>query len=244
MKWSLAFALLLAFATVSTAGTVTVRSGDGVDFPTSDPNVTMLLGPVGTLSAPGFGAAFTPADFAAASAGPAAFVIDGHPNWKPYLTSDATGEWISTLATGASAETPSALYAIDFDLGMGTFASVTLDFRFLVDNDLGDQFNEGLFINGTGISGTRLTGVVLDHFQVDQAMLGLDVTALVNSGVNTLYIDAANGSGPAGIQFSATFNTTLDPGNVVPLPGAASLGFAMLGLLAVGARIRRRHRHR
>lgn len=235
--WVGLIAAISWMATVSgaEAGTVTVRSGNGVAPPGSDANVTMLVGPANAA----FAGAFTAGDFASASSGPAAFVVAPHPSWKPHLTSDPAAEWISPLATGP-AEGSTALYAIDLDLGAGPFSSVLLDFSFLIDNELGDANNEGLFLNGLPVPGTKKLGVVVTHFNTDQSFPTIDVTSLVHSGVNTLYVNAVDRGGPSGLQFSATFTTTPSTAAAtVPLPAAAWSG---LGMLALGGLVRLRRR--
>lgn len=202
--------------------TLTLRSGDGVTAPGSDPNVTMLVGPADV----GFGYTLTAADFAAASSGPAAFVVTKHPNWKAHLAVDPAANWIGTNANAASAGS-TALYAVKFNITDATIASAKMDFHFLVDNDLGDALNEGLFINGQAVAGTKLLGVSTAHFQFDHAFLNLDISSLVHSGWNTLYINAPDWGGPSGMQFSAKITTV-----AIPAPGAALL--ALIGLPIIG----------
>jgi len=180
----------------------------------------MLIGPANSS----FGYALGAADFTAARAGAAAFVIAPHPAWKQHLTIDPAANWIGTSAS-AAAEGSTALYAIDFTITDALIASATIDFSFLVDNDLGDTLNEGLFINGNAVAGTKLLGVKAEHFNQDHAFLNLDITSLVHAGLNTLYINAPDWGGPAGMQFSAKIDTV-----AVPAPGAALLASLGLGL--------------
>jgi hypothetical protein len=182
------------------AETDSLHSGNGTVGGT-DSQITMLIGP----SDSAFGAAFTSTEFIAASSGPNAFIIDNHPLWKEHLTSDPSAEWISTFATGAS-EGSTALYAIDFTIDSACFSSSTLDFSFLVDNQLGDSNNEGLFVNEIPVANSKLLGTNTAHFQVDQSFPTFDITSHVNTGLNTLYINAVDTGGPSGLQFNATIN--------------------------------------
>jgi hypothetical protein len=133
----------------SHAESVVLRSGNG-SIGGNDTLISMLTGPADT----NFSTAFTPADFSAAGSGPAAFIIANHPAWTATLPSDAQARWISTAATG-TVEGGTALYAIDFTLANAA-SSATLDLRLLVDNSLGGGPNQGVFINGTAISGNSM----------------------------------------------------------------------------------------
>lgn len=178
--------------------TIALRSGNG-PVPGSDSAIHMLLGPPNSAF---FSTAFTAANFTSARSGPAAFIINNHPAWKPTLTSDPLARWISTRADGAS-EGGTALYAIDFTITDPIITSATLDFRFLVDNELGDTLKQGLFINGSPLIPSKRLGVVATYFQVDQSFPTFNITSLVHPGVNTLYINSVDRGGPAGLQFTA-----------------------------------------
>src|SRR5215471_11495324 len=90
------------------AATVVLHSGNGGGA--TDTLVTFLLGPGG-----GTFPAFTPADFAAATGGPAAFIITPHSAWHNPLEADPAALWIGTNSTAAS-NGNTALYAISFNL--------------------------------------------------------------------------------------------------------------------------------
>jgi hypothetical protein len=177
---------------------IVLRSGNGIIGGT-DSQVTMLVGPANSP----FAAAFTPADFANADAGPAAFIVVKNPIWKAGLDSDGLSQWISTILTGGTTEGSTALYSIDFSVTCPAIDSATLDIDFLTDNELGDANNEGLYVNGSPLAGSKLLGLNLAHFQVDQSFPTFDISSLVNSGPNTLYLNAPDGGGPSGLQFSA-----------------------------------------
>ena len=120
---------------------------------------------------------------------------------------------------------------MDFVITEPSVALATLDMDFLIDNELGDANNEGLFINGQPVPGSKLLGVLFQHFQVDQSFATFDITSLVSPGLNTLYINAVDRGGPSGLQFSATINVR--SGGAVPEPITLLLlgvGLAVLGL--------------
>jgi hypothetical protein len=145
--------LWLGLADAGRAELVTLRSGIGGGFGTPDTQVNMLVGPVGGP----FGAAFTPANFAAARTGPDAFIIQPNGAYTPNLAGDPTSRWIGTNANAGLVEGATALYAIDFVLTQA-FTSATLALNFAVDNVLGTGPNQGVFINGTAISGNSSVG--------------------------------------------------------------------------------------
>jgi len=227
----LAAALVVALSGGAQAETITLRSGNGT-VPGTDSLITMKIGPANSP----FGA-LTAGDFADARTGANAFLIDNHPAWKDHLDSDPSAEWISSHASGAS-EGSTALFAIDFTISAASISSAILDFSFLIDNDLGDAVNEGLFVNETAVAGTKLLGGNQSYFQVDQGFTGLDITALVNSGANTLYVNAVDLGGPGALQFSATIDVTAGELEVA-IPEPAALALLAVGLMGTGL-LRRR----
>lgn len=234
--FSIAMLGCLLTAQSASAGAMTsifLKSGNGTR-PGRDTAISMLVGPLNSA----FPGAITASQFASARSGPDAYIV-GTTNalWKSHLTSDPSAEWISTNAFG-NASGSTALYAIDFMIPDLAITSATLDFEFLIDNELGDSVNEGLFINTTPVAGTKHLGVVLSSFQVDQSFPTLDITSLVNPGLNTLYINAVDRGGPSALQFSAALHV-----DQVPVPEPTSLaifGIGVLGLVSGGRRRRRK----
>jgi len=104
-----------------------------------------------------------------------------------------------------------------------------------VDNDLGDSKNEGLFINGLAISGSSRRGASKDYFQKDQAFLPFDITNMVTTGQNWLYVNLVDHTGASGVPFSASIETV-----AVPLPASAWLGLGLLGVLGLARRLKPR----
>lgn len=143
----------------------------------------------------------TPADFAAAQGGPLANILPYVISvWTPNLSTDPLAQWISD--TGDPYTGSTCLYAINFNVSAATVTSATLDFLFLSDNWVGEVWNpinEGLYINGGVISGTSA-----GNYANETLWSGMDVTALVTPGINTLYILGTDVGGPGGLNFSAT----------------------------------------
>ncbi len=224
-KWFGAAALVVALVSgrLSQAETVVLRSGNG-SVGGNDTLISMLAGPADT----NFSTAFTPADFAAADTGPAASIIANHPAWIATLPSDALARWISTSANGAG-EGGTALFAIDFTLASAA-SSATLDLRLAVDNALGGGPNQGVFLNGTAVSGNSMPA----GFSSESSVQRNDIAPLLVAGTNTLYINSTDQGGPGGLIFSATIET-------VPIPEPAGLLLLAIGCCAalVSARPRR-----
>ncbi|HEX2477306.1 MAG TPA: PEP-CTERM sorting domain-containing protein [Lacipirellulaceae bacterium] len=217
-----ALALILFCNSAAQAETVLLRSGNG-SVGGNDTLISMLTGPADT----NFSTAFTAADFSAADTGPAAFIIANNPAWIATLPSDPLARWISTSANGA-VEGGTALYAIDFTLASAA-SSATLDLRLAVDNALGGGPNQGVFINGTAISGNSTPA----GFSAVSTLQRNDIAPLLVAGTNTLYINSTDQGGPGGLIFSATIET-------VPIPEPGALIALGIGLAATLACARKR----
>jgi hypothetical protein len=167
----------------------------------------MLVAPDPNGPFPGT-APFSDANFTLAETGPNAFVINRNGAWAPSL-SGTTYNWISTNPLGAS-EGGTALYAQQFVIGAECFDSVELDFRFLVDNRLGENqaIRPGVYINKVGLAATTGSG-----FGSETSFNDRDITSLVNHGNNFLYVYAIDDGGPSGLQYEAVINT-----NEIPCP--------------------------
>jgi hypothetical protein len=217
----LGFAMLLSTMTTANNAyadteTISIRSGDGPIFG-NDSSITMLVGPTET----GFNVPLTAADFTAAQNGPAAYVLPNHSAWKAHLTIDPSANWIGTHAIdpnlhGPNSALATALYAVDFEITSATINSATLDIHYLVDNNLGDPANEGVFINGMPVAGTKNISSSGANFSADQSFLNRDITGLVNPGTNTLYVLGTDVGGPAGLQFHVDIIIESAPPNTPP----------------------------
>jgi hypothetical protein len=223
-KWFGAAALVLALVgtRLSQAETVVLRSGNG-SVGGNDTLISMLAGPADAA----FATAFTSSDFAAAGSGPAAFIIANHGAWIATLPGDPLARWISTSANGVN-EGGTALYAIDFTLANAA-SSATLDLRLAVDNALGGGPNQGVFLNGTAVSGNSMPA----GFSSESTLQRNDIAPMLVAGTNTLYINATDQGGPGGLIFSATIET-------VPIPEPAGLLLLAIGLAGASAVSRKR----
>lgn len=227
-----ALALVLAATVVPASADqiINLRSGNG-SVGGTDSAISMLVGPADTF----FPTAFTVTDFANARSGPQAQIISRNAAWlAPSSFSDTSARWINDIPQafgGGQTTGSSVLFAIDFNITDTTITSAALDFNFAVDNGLGAAFggpNEGLFINGTALSGSTSGG----GFGAETNILRNDIGSLLVNGTNTLYINMTDVGTPSGLLFSATITTEGSTAVAVPEPGLAAI-FA-LGLFGLG----------
>ena len=176
---------------------VEVYSGHGQPGQ-ADAEVTVLAGPLG---AP-FAAPFTAADFAAADAGPPAFVVSALPWGFSSLSSEPAAQWIATHPDSGlgSPYTESGLYSIGFELPPGPIFTAWLELTFGADDYLGYRPNEGLYLNGQPVPGSRFPQV---GYLGERKLPELAVANLLVPGENRLYVNAANTGGPCGVMFHA-----------------------------------------
>lgn len=240
----IAFAASLGAGTAYADQIINLQSGNG-SLGGADAAVSMLVGPLDT----GFGSAFTSGDFTSARTGPQAVIIPNHPAWVPPSGfSNPSAQWIGTNAlashpTASIGNGASALFAIDFIITDTSITSATIDFDFAVDNILGFQagfpttgVNEGLFLNGTALSGSTSAGNFASTFNINRA----DIAPLLVTGTNTLYINMTDVGGPAGLIFSTTITTEGTTAVAVPEPGlVAVFGIGLMGLGLARRRNRR-----
>jgi len=178
------------------AQVITLRSGNGT-FGQPDAAVRMLVGP---SDAP-FPAAFTAADFLAARNGIAPIIIENNPAWLAALPSDPLAKWVNDVGNSGAGST--GLYAVDFNLS-GPVADAQLTFRYAVDNVLGGGSDQGVFLNGQPLSGNTTGGDYTSEYVFTRA----DIGPLLQTGLNTLYVNAADLGSPGAVIFSATITTS------------------------------------
>lgn len=211
---------------------ITVRSGQVGGLPglAGQPDDIVTFLPSNPPGAAISATPFTALDFAGASGGPAARVINPYtPFWTPGI-SDPAARWINFDGTFANADGTagsgyglpgSCLYAVPFTITTVGITSATISLEFAVDDYLGDQLfgggnPAGLYINGisTGYDGGNY-GAPTTHFQA--------ITPMVSTGLNYIYLYQRDaGVTVSGLIFSARIE-------VIPAPG--SLALAGLGVL-------------
>ena len=219
----LALAAIVFTATNAQAQTIVLRSGNG-SVGGTDSQVNMLVGPT---NGP-FTSAFTNADFNTAKNGSDAYIINRNGAWGSGLAGDSASKWIATNSGGAS-EGSSALYAISFVLS-SLVTSATFDLHFMADDLLGTGVNQGVFINGTAISGSSIGG----GYTTETTYTRSNIASLLVVGTNTLYLNVNDtGNGPSGLIFRATIETV--PTNVAE---PSMLALLSIGLIGFGRRFR------
>jgi hypothetical protein len=177
-----------------------------------------------------------PADFSPTLSGEKAYQFGTPANWGVLaggwlpnggLSAGSTARWVGVDPDGAyGVPSHSALYAISFNLDYT--AEAILNFRYTSDDALGDDNNEGLFIDGHAISNTKSPNALWNS-QID-SFTNLNLGVL-SAGQHTLYMNVQNfGNGPAGIMFEGS--VTQSPTQAVPEPATmAVLGLGFAGLL-------------
>ncbi|MBK7404337.1 MAG: hypothetical protein IPJ41_06790 [Phycisphaerales bacterium] len=230
--------VLLAFGSAARAELVQFRSGQTGGIPGTPGSLDDIvrINPWGNPGgAPVLGTAFTAADFAATSTGPAAMVVQPVSPWMGGVTaplSDPLARWINWTADSSGYGTAgSVLYAVPFWINTVGITNAVLTFEGGADDMLGDWFYggpnpDGLYINGVA-AGYQYVGFNFGspttHTQ--------NITGMVNTGQNYLYYYQRDaGFGVSGIIFSGKIHVT-------PTPGALSA----LGLAGLVATRRRRH---
>jgi hypothetical protein len=207
-------AIIALCSAVSAQQVIELHSGNG-NIGTHDSMVSFLLGPIDS----NFDHSFNAGDFAAAKGGPGAFIISPDFHWIPSLPSVPSARWITTDVVNGPNYGATALFAVSFNVPDVTLLDATLDVWFSVDNWLGGVGNNGLFLNGVSIPGTIYS--VVGAEKSEHAFLGIDITALVHPGTNTLYLYDYDAGFVAGLIFGA--RVTLNPEQWVDL-GAGLAG--------------------
>lgn len=215
----------LTFSSLAMADeTITLLSASG-----GATTATMIVGPADAE----FPAALVASDFTNADAGVPA-IVELTPNgaWLPALAApNAAAQWIGTQAD-PSAAGDTGLFSLPFTVTETEIGTATVTFRFVTDNTLGGANNQGLFINGTALAGT--TG---GNFGAETVIGPIDITSLVSTGTNRLYVNNTDLGGPGAIIFAAEIHVTTAPS--IPTLSVYGLGL-MIGLLGLFGLKRRR----
>ena len=186
---------------------ITVQGGNGTPGGT-DANITFLPGP--------FAAPFTATDYASAVAGaPAEIIPNGGFGWGSPLSNNPLALWISTAQSGVQ---PSGLFAVPFTVNSPVVGLATLSINMLVDDFLGDGTNVGIAVNGIPLPGSNTS---TPGSWVNETTLWLDISAMVTTGQNYLYLYGNNTGGPGGVNFSADIAVFSTGEYQVNQPGAS-----------------------
>lgn len=200
---------IIAITSVTAASTVTIRTGNAL-IGQPDPLVRFLAEPTGFCGV-GFAAPFTPADFAAASAGPSPYVITAFSPWIPSLPCDPLAQWVTPYSDLTAR---SALFAQEFVVpDPCCIHQATLNFCWAQDDWLGDLdtfINQGVYLNGTPLP-------IAGGSYASETQAIVDVTGILHCGLNTLYVyDRDAGCSVSGLIYSATFDIQECPVSVGP----------------------------
>jgi len=187
--------------------TITLRSGNG-SIGQGDNKIKMLVGPADTY----FSNAFTTTDFAAARNGSAALITQNNGAWIASLPADANAKWINDVGNPNAGST--CLFTIDFMVN-GNVTNADITFNYAIDNVLGGNLNQGIYINGQALSGNTAN---IGGFSGQNTITRNDIASMLQQGVNTLYINASDLGGPGALIFSATINMIYNNNN----PGVIS----------------------
>jgi len=157
----------------------------------------------------------SPTSYDDAFEGPQARIVNPNSAWvcNGFTPFDVAPRWIGTQDS-AAANDPDALYAIQFEITDTVIGSATLSFRGCSDNTFGHVGHQGLSVNEIEIGGTN-GGSHINSI----AFNDIDITSLVNTGKNTLYIYQNDVGGPAGTLFSAQI-TVIGTSPTCPFPNA------------------------
>jgi len=188
-----------------TVGTTTMFFSGGEGEGSSDPHITVDIGPVNAPFADPI------VDVCNSFDGGFASIITPNPLWKDTLDPPGdSAEWISVDSTGNVSPSNTGLYAHHFTID-GTLInlnSVSLSFQFLSDNDLGESVeNIGLLLNCEPIPNSSLTslGIIgLRHFNIDHFLGPFNISGLLEDGENILYVYTRNHGAASGIQYKFT----------------------------------------
>ncbi len=193
LKYWLSIALLVMWFSAGVElradQTIVIRSGNG-SIGSQDSLVHALpYGTTGDITP-------TAAQFASAQAASFAYVVSPFQTYIPMLPSDPSAKWIATTPNLSQG---SALFAMPFQVNDPSITSAGLDFHFSVDNAV-----NGVFINGTRISGNSFDG----DYHAEYRFVRNDIASLlIPNSTNWLYVNMSDYGGLAALIFNATITT-------------------------------------
>lgn len=189
-------AALCTLAAPAHAVSILLRSGNA---PAGNPDPFIRRLDLASVCGVGYGTTFTALEFAAADAGPPAFVLSFvHPAWGQSLPCDPAAQWVGV---DPNATPLSQLYAIDFFLDPDPccYEKAYLDFCWTADDILGDATNPpGVYLNGAALP---ISG---GNYATETVVRAVDILPYIHCGKNTLYIHNRDlACAVSGINFSA-----------------------------------------
>lgn len=190
--------------TITSTQSIILRSGNGAGTVGSLDTSIRYYSPADGSIGP-----FVAGNFASASAGPFATVVQPYPVWVQSLSADPAAKWINPgIFAANSYGTPvSALYAYPFNVAGTAISSASLTINYAFDNELGEPNVPGLYLNGTAVAGSFGEGGT-EQFTQQHTFTNNDVGSLLTTGANTLYLYQYDFGVTAGAIFSATINVT------------------------------------
>ena len=190
--------LALAIPAPTIASEVLIlRSGNGT-IGSPDGVIHYLAGAAGTAISP---VAFTPADFAAACAGPSPIVVVASPAWIAKLPSDPTAQWV---ALNSSLTPASTLLCHPFTVTTAAICSASISFIVAADDRIGDPLPDpntaGVYLNHQ-----PLTAFAGANFKSETIYSDPAIAPLLVAGANQLHVYSRDiGFSIAGTVYAAT----------------------------------------
>ena len=170
---------------------ITLRSGNGPAQSSANPSPRdaqirfYYYGAYGNVTP-------TSGDFAAAQSGTAAYINTPFTTYVQQLPTDPLAQWVGTTSGLGGGST---LYAIPFTVTDTVIGSASLNLGFAVDNRM-----DGVYLNGQPLSDNPVYG----DYHSEWYILRSDIAPLIHTGVNWLYLNAADDGDIAGLLFNAT----------------------------------------
>lgn len=141
--------------------------------------------------------------------------------WVSSLGTGNDAVWVGTNVNAGNNSYNSHSSLMDYAFNLVNGGAATLDLKFAVDDQFGDYHNEGLFLDGMAISGSKMG--IWNQINTKSFSLGT-----LSTGEHHLSFDIFNSNGPSGMILSGTVST-----QPVPEPATfAVIGCGLIGLIS------------